>query len=159
MSEMIEKQLRVRKISRGTVIDHLPGGKALEVLDLLGISASSGDPITIAMNIPSSKIGKKDIIKLEHVFLSGDDFNKISLIAPKATINTIQDTKIVEKTYVAVPDAIKGVITCINPTCITNKDGEPVTPSFSVMQKKPLVVRCEYCNRIMEQSDVSSNFK
>ncbi|MHA1370187.1 MAG: aspartate carbamoyltransferase regulatory subunit, partial [Promethearchaeota archaeon] len=105
---MSEKQLRVRKITQGTVIDHIPAGKALTVFKLLGISESCGEIISIAMNIPSSKIGKKDIIKIENIFLSEKDFNKIALIAPKATINKIQNTKIAKKEYVAVPDRLNG---------------------------------------------------
>ncbi|MHA1683405.1 MAG: aspartate carbamoyltransferase regulatory subunit [Promethearchaeota archaeon] len=154
---MSEKQLRVRKITQGTVIDHIPGGKALTVLKLLGVSESRGECITIAMNIPSSKIGKKDIIKIENLFLSEDDFNKIALIAPKATINKIEDTKITKKDYVSIPEKFSGIIRCINPTCITNKENEPISSKFIVMEKKPLEIKCEYCGRSMNQSESMSN--
>ena len=157
MSETIEKQLRVRKITRGTVLDHIPGGRALTVLKLLGISVDSGEPITIAMNIPFGKIGKKDIVKLENVFLSQEDFNKLALIAPKATINRIEEMKIADKSYVSIPDELGGFIRCINPTCITNKKNEPIEGKFSVIDKKPLVIKCEYCGRIMDQETITAN--
>lgn len=154
---MSEKQLRVRKITQGTVIDHIPGGKALTVLKLLGISAQTGECITIAMNIPSSKIGKKDIIKIENMFLSGQDFNKIALIAPRATINKIQDTRIVQKEPVSIPDNFSGIIRCINPTCITNKENEPISSKFQVLQRKPLTIKCGYCDRVMDESESMVN--
>ena len=56
-----------------------------------------GSLITIALNVPSGKFKKKDIIKVENKFLKDDDTNKLALIAPKATINMIKDYKLVEK--------------------------------------------------------------
>ena len=53
--------------------------------------------ITIALNVPSGKFKKKDIIKVENKFLKDDDTNKLALIAPKATINIIKDYKLAEK--------------------------------------------------------------
>ena len=153
----IEKEMRVRKIVQGTVIDHIPAGKALIVLKLLGISESTGEPISIAINVPSSKLGAKDIIKLENVFLSQDDFNKLALVTPKVTINKIQDLKIVQKSYVSLPDEIKGIVHCINPTCITNKKGEPISTKFVVLRKKPLSIKCDYCGRIMNNEEIMTN--
>lgn len=153
----IEKEMRVRKIVQGTVIDHIPAGKALIVLKLLGISESTGEPISIAINVPSSKLGAKDIIKLENVFLSQDDFNKLALIAPKVTINKIQDFKIVQKSHVSIPDQINGIVHCINPICITNKNGEPITTKFVVLGKKPFSIKCDYCGRIMSNEEIMTN--
>ena len=53
--------------------------------------------ITIALNVPSGKSKKKDIIKVENKFLEDDDTNKIAVIAPKATINIIKNYKLIEK--------------------------------------------------------------
>ena len=155
---MAEKSLRIRKIKQGTVIDHVNPGKALTVLRLLGISETSGELITIAMNIPSSKLGKKDIIKIENMFLSKGDFNTISLISPKASINKIQDYNIIKKDIVQIPDKFSGIISCINPTCITNKENEPISSKFIVLEKNPLKIKCEYCGRIMDQRDVATHF-
>ncbi|MBN2154066.1 MAG: aspartate carbamoyltransferase regulatory subunit [Candidatus Lokiarchaeota archaeon] len=157
MAEQTEKELRVRKIVQGTVIDHISPGKALIVMRLLGISESTGFPISIAINIPSSKLGKKDIIKLENIFLSESDFNKLALIAPKVTISKIQDMRIVQKSYVSIPDQIVGIVKCINPTCITNKAGEPISTKFTVLSKKPLSIKCEYCGRVMDFEEIMAN--
>jgi len=157
VAEQNEKELRVRKIVQGTVIDHITAGKALIVMRLLGISESTGAPISIAINVPSSKLGKKDIIKLENIFLSEADFNKLALIAPKVTISKIHGMKIVQKSYVSIPDQIVGVVKCINPTCITNKPGEPISTKFAVLSKKPLSIKCEYCGRLMDFNEIMAN--
>ena len=66
---MEEANLLVRRIKDGTVIDHIDGGKGLQVLEALDIDGTSGDVITIALNVPSGKLKKKDIIKVENKFL------------------------------------------------------------------------------------------
>src|SRR3712207_8799665 len=59
-------RLLVRRIKDGTVIDHIEAGKALVVLRALSITGKEGNVITVALNVPSSKHGKKDIIKVEN---------------------------------------------------------------------------------------------
>ena len=55
----------VRRIKEGTVIDHIDEGKGLQVLGALQIDGGDGSLITIALNVPSGKFKKKDIIKVE----------------------------------------------------------------------------------------------
>lgn len=87
-------EVKVTKIENGTVVDHIPAGKAIDVLKLLGLK---GNTTLIAMNVSSTKLGKKDILKVENKFLSPDEIKKIATIAPKATINTIKGSKVAEK--------------------------------------------------------------
>jgi aspartate carbamoyltransferase regulatory subunit len=77
-------QLLVRRIKEGTVIDHIESGKALTVLRILNITGTEGNVITVALNVPSSKHAKKDIIKVEDRFLKKDETDKLALIAPTA---------------------------------------------------------------------------
>ena len=91
---MEQSELLVRRIKEGTVIDHIDEGKGLQVLSALRIDGGDGSLITIALNVPSGKFKKKDIIKVENKFLKDDDTNKIALIAPSATINMIKDYKL-----------------------------------------------------------------
>ena len=149
-----EKELIVRKIERGTVIDHIPAGYALHVLKLLGITGKEGMRIAIVMNVESKKLGKKDIVKVENIELSEDTVNRIALIAPTATINIIRDYKVVLKRKVKIPKRIEGLLTCINPRCITNQPREPVTPRFRVIERNPLRIVCEYCETIMEHEEI-----
>jgi hypothetical protein len=62
---MTDKELRVSKIRNGTVIDHVTAGQALNVLAILGIDGSGGESVSIGMNVPSDKLGSKDVVKVE----------------------------------------------------------------------------------------------
>ena len=99
---MEQSDLMVRRIKEGTVIDHIDEGKGLQVLNALRIDGGDGSLITIALNVPSGKFKKKDIIKVENKFLKDDDTNKIAVIAPTATINMIKGYKLVEKRRVSL---------------------------------------------------------
>ncbi len=142
-----KKILRVMRIKNGVVIDHITAGKSPEVLNVLGIDEDFTDTVTIAMNVPSSIYGKKDIVKVENRDLNASELNQIALIAPNATINNIVEYKVVRKETVRLPETIVGSIRCSNPKCITNKEREPVQSVFMVKQAKPLVLICKYCER------------
>jgi len=150
---MSEEKLLVRRIKEGTVIDHIEAGKALMVLKILNIDGSSGDIVTIAMNVPSQKLKKKDIIKIEKRFLSSDETDKIALIAPRATINIIKDYSVVEKRSIKLPDYFIGVFKCPNPTCISNSD-EPIKSTIIVIDKSKPLLRCKYCSRILTPDEL-----
>src|SRR3990170_3367633 len=83
---MQESDLIVRRIKDGTVIDHIDQGRGLRVLEALEIDGREGNVITIALNVPSGKSKKKDIIKVENRYLEDDDTNKLAVIAPNSTI-------------------------------------------------------------------------
>jgi len=103
---MEQADLTVRRIKDGTVIDHIDVGNGLKVLEALRINGSDGNVITIALNVPSGKLKKKDIIKVEGKFLEDDDTNKLAVIAPTSTVNIIKDYKLVEKRRVSLPNEI-----------------------------------------------------
>jgi aspartate carbamoyltransferase regulatory subunit len=146
---MQESNLIVRRIKDGTVIDHIEGGKGLKVLEALGIDGKDGNVITIALNVPSGKFSKKDIIKVENKFLQDFDTNKLAVISPKATINIIKDYKLVEKRRVFLPNKIEHIFRCSNPDCITNSN-EDIESTMDVIDKTGLVLRCKYCTRILD---------
>ncbi|MBM2851684.1 MAG: aspartate carbamoyltransferase [Candidatus Nitrosotenuis sp.] len=146
---MQESNLIVRRIKDGTVIDHIEGGRGLRVLDALGIDGKDGNVITIALNVPSGKFNKKDIIKVENKFLQDFDTNKLAVISPKATINIIKDYKLVEKRRVFLPNKIEKIFRCSNPDCITNSN-EDIESTMDVIDKTGLVLRCKYCTRILD---------
>ncbi|MFQ6086607.1 MAG: aspartate carbamoyltransferase regulatory subunit, partial [Candidatus Bathyarchaeia archaeon] len=53
---MSKKTLRVSKIKEGTVIDHITGGHALDVVKILGITGRTDGVVTVAMNVPSKRL-------------------------------------------------------------------------------------------------------
>lgn len=143
---MAEVELRVKPIKNGTVIDHIAGGQALNVLKILGISGTTDATVSVVMNVESKKLGKKDIVKVEDRELKEEEVNKIALIAPAATINIIRDYNVVEKRTVDLPDEIVGVVRCQNPSCISNSS-EPIKSRMLVKAKNPVLLRCIYCEQ------------
>ncbi len=151
------QELVVRKIERGTVIDHIPVGQALNVIKILGVGGEK-HTVAVVMNVASKKYGRKDIVKVEGKELSTVEVNRIALVAPEATINVIQDYKVVRKNRVKLPERIQGIVRCTNPSCITNKPREPVTPTFRVLSRSPLLLLCEYCGSRISQEDVVKQY-
>lgn len=150
------KELKVKPIKNGTVIDHITANRALSVLKILELP-NEKTTVTVAMNVLSSQMGSKDIVKIEGRELAPKEVDKIALIAPSATINIIRDYEIVEKSKVHLLDEVKDILKCPNPNCITNTD-EPVQIKFFVTGKKPVVLRCYYCERIMEEDEIEAQF-
>lgn len=141
-------QLLVRRIKDGTVIDHIESGKALLVLHALNITGKEGNVITVALNVPSNKHNKKDIIKVENRFLEKDETDKLALIAPFATTNIIKDYKLVEKRKIQLPSFIVGIFRCPNLKCVTNSD-EYIKPTIDIIDKEKMVLKCRYCARTL----------
>jgi aspartate carbamoyltransferase regulatory subunit len=146
----------VRRIKEGTVLDHIDEGKGLQVLNALRIDGKDGSLITIALNVPSGKFKKKDIIKVENKFLKDDDTNKLAVIAPKATINIIKDYKLIEKRRVALPNEIDRIFRCSNPDCITNST-EHIESVMDVIDKEGRVLKCRYCARVLDVKKLKYN--
>ena len=151
------RELKVKPIRNGTVIDHISPNKALRVLKILGLP-SKETAVTLAMNVQSSQMGSKDIVKIEGRELASREVDEIALIAPYATINIIRNYEIIGKGKVNLLNQIKNILACSNPNCITNTD-EPVNTRFIVLQKEPLILRCHYCERIMDQEEVETQFR
>ncbi|MDZ7850563.1 MAG: aspartate carbamoyltransferase regulatory subunit [Halodesulfurarchaeum sp.] len=143
-----ETELRVSKIENGTVIDHVTAGEALRVLGILGIDGTAGETVSLGINVPSDRLGRKDVVKVEGMELSQEEVDVLSLLAPDATINIIRDYEVVDKSRVERPESVIGVLTCPNTNCITNA-GEPVDTHFAVLDAG---VQCRYCETIVREN-------
>ncbi|MFB6283816.1 MAG: aspartate carbamoyltransferase regulatory subunit [Halobacteria archaeon] len=139
------EELRIRPIENGTVIDHIRGGQALNVLKILGVDQETEETVSVAMNVMSSKLGKKDIVKVEGREIRSTEADIIALIAPDATVNVVREFDVQEKHEVKMPDEISRVIRCPNRNCITNTD-EPVDTRFDVSDSG---LRCMYCEDVI----------
>jgi aspartate carbamoyltransferase regulatory subunit len=149
----MKEELKVKKIKNGTVIDHIMAGRGKKVLDILGIGDGFPNTTALLMNVPSERIGHKDIVKIENKALKKEEVDKIALVAPNATWNVIKDFKVVKKSKIELPDLLEGVLKCPNPKCITNSD-EPMLTKFMVEEKEPVRLRCNYCERLIDLKDV-----
>ncbi len=151
-----KKHLKVKSIKNGTVIDHITANRALSVLNILNLP-DEDTSLTVAMNVESPDMSRKDIVKIENRELSQDEVDKLVLIAPNATINIIRDYDISRKARLELKDEISDVITCSNPNCISNSN-EPIKTKFYVQSKKPVVLRCHFCERTMDLDDIEEQF-
>jgi aspartate carbamoyltransferase regulatory subunit len=154
-----KSELKIKAIENGTVIDHITANKALHILNVLGLPDADTQNVTIAMNVSSSEIGRKDILKIENRELDHRELNQVALIAPKATINIIRDYEPVKKDKIMLPEKITSILKCTNPKCITNYENEPITPIFNVIEKNPPVVRCHYCEKLIKTEDIEKQFE
>lgn len=144
------KAYKVFAINDGTVIDHIPSTKALKVIDILGLENEG--ILTIGIGFSSEKMNKKDIIKIENKYLKKEETDKISLIAPNATINIIKNGKLKEKRKIELPEEYIDIVKCRNPNCITS--GKDIKTKFKIVSLSPLILRCLYCERIIKDGEI-----
>jgi len=152
---MAERDLLVRKIERGVVVDHILHGEALSVLKILRPDPSA--KVVVALNVESTKLGKKDIIKVEGKYVTSKEVDFISLVAPNATVNVIEDWEVKEKRRVKLPNTIEGVFKCPNLSCPTNAEFEPERTKFKVLDAssiKSLKLQCTYCGAYLYSGSI-----
>ena len=141
-----EKQLKIRALKNGTVLDHIPSKQLFRVIDILGLNTATHQ-ITFGINLESAALGKKGIVKISDRFFEDDELNKIALIAPKASINIIKNYEVVEKKKITIPSQIIGIARCMNPMCVTNKQN--IKTKFSTIIKDDNIsLLCYYCEKI-----------
>ncbi len=138
-----ERTIRVAALRQGTVIDHLRKGTGLRVLSALGLETAG--TIAIGLNLDSGKLGAKDLIKIENRELTKAEVNKIALLSPEATLSIIRDFRVVAKFEPELSSELEGLVRCSNPSCVSNQ--ENVKSRFQVLDRKPLRLRCFFCER------------
>lgn len=148
-----QTQLQVEAIKNGTVIDHIPAQIGIKVLKLFSMDKSQ-QRVTVGLNLPSSELGHKDLLKIENVFISEEQASKLALYAPHATVNQIEDYKVVKKLALELPKQVNNVFECPNTNCISHD--EPVESSFKVVEKKQDIrLKCKYCEKVFSRDIVT----
>lgn len=147
---MTGRKLKVEAIASGTVIDHIPAGMGIRILNFFELTKQQ-DRITVGLNLKKSTGGKKDLIKVENTKFTKEQAQQLALFAQDATINVIEDYKVVEKFKVTLPEAIEEVLSCPNTNCITHD--EPVSSTFYIKeQHEKVALKCHYCEKSFNQS-------
>ena len=149
----MSKNLKVKKIKNGTVIDHIPAGYGLKILEYI-IEPNSDLITVIGMNFESQKMGKKDVIKFEG-YLDKKQIEKISLIVDDATINIIKNWEIREKYKVDSLEIYEGIAKCQNPMCITNDPQERM--GYTDIVKRDGMLYCYYCDHPQDKKKLIEN--
>lgn len=133
--------MKIDSIINGLVIDHITAGKAMKIYKLLGLD-NLDCRVALITNVSSSKMGKKDIIKIDDDIVIDTDI--LGYVDPNATVNIIKNEVIVEKKKLELPEKLTNVIACKNPRCITSVEQE-LPQIFKLTDKENRVYRCLYC--------------
>ena len=133
--------MKIDSIKNGIVIDHITAGKAMKIYNLLGLDELDCS-VALIKNVSSSKMGKKDIIKIDTDFHV--DLDILGYVDPGATVNIIQNEEMVAKKKLELPEKLTNVIKCKNPRCITSTEQE-LPHIFKLTDKDKKVYRCVYC--------------
>lgn len=150
----MKKQVLVSAIKNGTVIDHIPCDRTMDVVALLKISEINSTAM-VGSNLDSKKMGKKSIIKVADKFFTDEELNQLSVVAPNVSLCIIKDYEVIEKKQVKMPDELHNIVKCGNPKCITNN--EPMHTIFHVTDKANGIIKCHYCEK--EQSLENAKLK
>lgn len=148
----MEKTLSVTAIEHGVVIDHIPAGQAVKLLNLLGL-VSHKNTITLGLNLQSKHHGLKDIIKIEARHLTDNNLHEIAILAPNATINVIENYKVVKKIQDSPPKEIEGLLDCPNKNCITNNDSA-ASHFYVNNHADKIVLLCKFCEKEFSRDEL-----
>ena len=133
--------MRVDSVKNGIVLDHITNGKAMLIYKLLSLSKLDC-PVAVLTNVPSKKMGKKDIIKIDADIEI--NLEVLGFVSPHITVDIIRDGKVFEKKHIQLPDKVEDIIICKNPRCITSTE-QGIKHIFKLADKEKGLYRCIYC--------------
>jgi aspartate carbamoyltransferase regulatory subunit len=140
----------INSISSGIVIDHIKAGLGIKIFNYLGLDKADYT-VALIMNAPSSKLGKKDLIKLENVI--DMDFTVLGFIDPNITIDIIENEEITQKIKLNLPERVENVIKCHNPRCVTSVETH-IPHVFYLVNKELGEYKCKYCDDLYKVSGI-----
>lgn len=134
--------INVSKLKKGIVIDHITAGKGYKIFKQLNLDKL--DAVVVLMrNVDSTKMGKKDLIKIETDLEI--NFDVLGIIDPNATVTYISEGEKVHKVKLTPPKEVIDILTCKNPRCITNQENiEHI--HFKLVDAEKKLYACEYCD-------------
>ena len=134
--------LNVGAIEEGFVLDHIKAGQAMTIYKDLKLDQLDCT-VAIIKNAKSSKMGKKDILKVECPI---DQLNMdvVGFIDHNITVNIIKNSRIIAKKKLELPKEIRNVIRCRNPRCITSIE-QGLDQVFVLTDPEKEIYRCKYC--------------
>ncbi len=136
--------LTINSIKNGVVIDHIKAGVGIKLFNYLGLDKADFT-VALIMNATSSKLGKKDIIKIENAI--DIDYQVLGLIDPNITIDVIENEIIKEKIHLHLPEKVVDILECKNPRCVTTVE-KSIHQEFYLVDKENGEYRCRYCDEI-----------
>ena len=134
--------LNVGKLNEGVVLDHIAAGRSMDIYKYLKLDKMDCC-VAIIKNARSSKMGRKDIIKVECP-IEELNLDVLGFIDHTITVNIIKDGEIVEKKVLNLPQRLVNIIHCKNPRCITSIE-QGLDQIFFLADEEKEIYRCQYC--------------
>ena len=134
--------MRVDEIKNGIVIDPITAGRAMQIYTLLGLD-NIESTVAVLQNVPSKKMGKKDIIKIDCIM--DINFDVLGFISPNITVDIVRGGTVAEKKHINLPDELTDILHCKNPRCITSTE-QDIHHVFRLTDREKGIYRCVYCD-------------
>ncbi len=134
--------MNIDGLNNGIVLDHITAGKGMQIYEMLKLDKLDCT-VAIIQNATSSKLGRKDIIKLDTVI--DLNYDMIAFVDSNVTIDIIKDGRVCEKRSVKLPETLKNIISCHNPRCITSTE-QGIDQIFHLVDPDRRIYRCAYCD-------------
>ena len=141
--------MKIDDVKNGIVLDHITAGKVMEVYEALELDKLNCS-IAILKNVRSTKMGRKDILKIDNDF--DVDLDVLGYIDPNITVSIIKNGETVEKKKLQLPEKIINVAKCKNPRCITSVERD-LDQVFYLANREKRIYRCYYCESKAEKKD------
>lgn len=134
--------MNIDSIKNGYVIDHIRAGNAMKIYEYLKLGELNCQ-VAIIKNAKSNAMGKKDIIKIDKKI--DIDLDSLGFLEPNATINIIENDKIIKKVKPTLAEELVDIVKCKNPRCITSSERN-LQQIFILTDKEHGTYRCKYCD-------------
>ncbi|GFO84006.1 MULTISPECIES: aspartate carbamoyltransferase regulatory subunit [Anaerostipes] len=140
--------MKIDSIKNGIVLDHITAGRGMEIYNSLGLDKLDCS-VAIIKNVKSSKMGKKDIIKISDNFEV--NFDVLGYIDPDVTVCVIENGGVKSKHKVELPQMLTNIAKCRNPRCITSVEQE-IDHVFKLVDREKQIYRCIYCESKLKKN-------
>ena len=140
--------MKIDSIKNGIVLDHITAGRGMEIYNSLGLDKLDCS-VAIIKNVKSSKMGKKDTIKISDNFEV--NFDVLGYIDPDVTVCVIENGGVKSKHKVELPQMLTNIAKCRNPRCITSVEQE-IDHVFKLVDSEKQIYRCIYCESKLKKN-------
>ena len=134
--------MHVDSVKNGVVIDHIDAGRSMQIYNLLSLDKLDCS-VAILKNVPSRKMGKKDIIKIDCDI--DINYDELGFISPNITVAIVKNGLVVDKKHIELPEKLVDVLRCKNPRCITTTE-QDIKHIFRLTNRESGTYRCIYCD-------------
>ena len=124
------------------------------MLELIRSYPETADAVvTLGLNYRSTKLGRKDMLKLSLDEVPDALLHVLSLVSPGITVKKIEAFRVAKKYGLEPPEEIVGIVRCRNPNCVTNTERQ-VRSRFVRLAGSGTSFRCGYCERVFALAEL-----